>query len=349
MGALADNNMSNLKTATGVVSNNLSDHNPSGSGPTSYSDFLVTWVGRDIGASYYEQGSVTDGSGDIPPYDTNLSVPPTNANGTSALPTYTGQLGTGGIFHLDNGEIEPGYRLWFRVDLAAGQYAAEQILKDKLTVKETSNCTVVDRIDGTANGREVIDFQVEVTGYDVIAVRLSYEGDPYNDDAIHYNKDLSFSCDSIKSSMPYLKRISVQWDDTGPSGSGGVTCDGDPLDGISGIGTAGDDNYGIKITTEIYDPTNVNDNYYLWVYFDDANASPPDTGDGLHPPGEPAPGKVACTHFRSGIVIPDNSYNVYVYITLDEAGNNVWESDYISFTPQTGQFGSNTKTFENTG
>jgi len=349
MGRQADNNMTNLKSATGVVSNSLSDQNPSGTGKTAYSDFLVLFVGRDIGASYYEQGTVTDGSGDVPPYDTNLSVPPTNANGTTALPTYTGQLGTDGVFHLDNNTLSPGYKMWVRVDLAEGKYAAEQIVKDKLTVKSRLGCKVVDRIHGTVDGTEVVDLQVEVTGYDVIALTLSYEGDPYNDDAIHYNKDLSFSCDSVISASPYLERISVQWDDTGPNGTG-VACDGSTaLDNLFGFGTAGDDNYGLKVTTNVYDPTNVNDNYYLWVYFDDQNASPPDSPDGIESVGDPVAGKIACTSFRSGILLPDNSYNVYVYITLDEAGNDIWESDFISFTPQTGEFGSNTKTLENTG
>ena len=334
--------LSNLKTATEIASNTLFDHAPGTPNAVYYGDFVVNFIGRDINGDY-DTNTATDGGGDIPPWDTNLSVPNTNVNGNDSLPSgYDGSLDSSGDFVLSSGTFEVGDIFWVRLDVDCGQYAVEQIVQDQVTIN-TTRCTVLDTVRGVVSGEDVLDIKLEVDGYDAIALDATYTDGGYNQHAVGYNTPLNFNSTSVEADTPYLQSIQLVWDDTGPNGTG-VACDGSTaLDNLLGIGSASDDDYGIKVTTSVSDPTDQNSEYWLWVYFDDQNASPPDNSD--HLGGQPVEGKTACANFPTQTILPDNSYNVYVYLTTDEAGNNIFADDFISFTPQTGQNGSTSKTF----
>lgn len=349
--------LSNLKTATGIASNNLFDHAPGSPSAVSFGDFLVQFIGRDIGSSAYEQGSVTDGSGDIPPWDTNLSIPDTNVLGTSGLPTgKTGQLNSSGEFVLDGSDVfQQGDIIWVRVDADCGEYARQQIIVDQLTQNPTGlNVLAVEQ--GTVNGQDVVDFKLEVDGFDAIALNSTFADGGYNQHAINYNTQLNFNSTDVETATVYLELISAQWDDTGPNGTG-VACDGSTaLDNLFGTGTAGDDNYGIKVTVSVNDPTDKYGDVWAWVYFDDANASPPDstdniyTGSGGSVSGPVPADNVGCGHFRSGTLLPNNDYNIYVYVTENEDGSGEMIGDgYVTITPQTGEFGSVSKQYDENG
>jgi len=55
--------------------------------------------------------------------------------------------------------------------------------------------------------------------------------------------------------------------------------------------------------------------------------------------------KTGCASTTESL-LPANQYNIYVYITKDEAGNDIIDDEFISFTPQTGSAGSNTDTYD---
>jgi hypothetical protein len=264
-------------------------------------------------------------------------------------------LDASGTWTLDSSNFQQGEKFWIRVDMNTGDFARQQVVMKRLTVSQTLNCNILNRVDGTVNGNDVIDFEVEVDGYDNVAIDFEYTDGGYNSDAIHYNELIEFTTSTVETASPYLERIDLEWDDTGTSGTR-VACDGSTaLDNILSNGTSGNDNYGVKVTTTVSDPTNQNAEYWLWVYFDDSTASPPDTADNFYvqsgkpSPGDPIEGKIACTQFKTGIIIPNNSYNVYVYLTTDQAGSNVFQDEFVSFTPQTGTAGSVDQQFDPSG
>jgi len=353
MGVSGDVTIDRLQAATGIGSNLLSAHHPNSNtgNETAMSDFFVTAIGRAVGRSYYDQGNVTDGTSNPPAWDKNLSVPNGNSvNGFSTLPSgKSGSLDSSGTWTLDNENFQQGEKFWIRVDMNTGDFARQQVVMKRLTVSQTLNCNILNRVDGTVNGHDVIDFELQVDGYDNIAVDFEYTDGGYNSDAIHYNELIEFTTSTVETATPHLQRIDLEWDDTGPStgeDDSRLACDGSTsLDNLFGSGQAGNDTYGVKVTTTVSDPTNQNSEYWLWVYFDDSTASPPDSADNFYiqsgspDPGDPIEGRIACTQFRRALA-PNNSYNVYVYLTLDQAGSNVFQDTFVSFTPQTGQSGS---------
>jgi hypothetical protein len=365
MGVNGSNTVDRLKAATGIADDRVSAHHPNGTGnETAMGDFFVTAIGRAVGRSYYDQGNVTDGSSNPPAWDKNLSIPNGNSvSGLSTLPSgKSGSLDSSGTWTLDSSNFQQGETFWVRVDMNGGDFARQQVVMKRLTVSQTLNCNILNRVDGTVNGNDVIDFEVEVDGYDSVAIDFQYNDGGYNSDAIHYYDSsestpdlIEFTTSTVETATPHLDRIDLEWDDTGTSGTR-VACDGSTaLDNIQTNGTSGNDNYGVKVTTTVSDPTNQNAEYWLWVYFDDSTASPPDTADNFYvqsgkpSPGDPIEGKIACTQFKTGIIIPNNSYNVYVYLTTDQAGSNVFQDEFVSFTPQTGTAGSVDQQFDPSG
>jgi hypothetical protein len=366
MGVSGDVTIDRLQAATGIGSNLLSAHHPNSNtgNETAMSDFFVSAIGRAVGRSYYDQGNVTDGTSNPPAWDKNLSVPNGNSvSGVSTLPSgKSGSLDSNGTWTLDSSNFQQGQKFWVRVDMAVNDFAREQVVMDQLVVSSTLNCNILNRVDGTVNGNDVIDFEVEVNGYDNIAIDFEYNDGGYNSDAIHYYDSsapspdvIEFTTDTVETATPHLDRIDLEWDDTGTSGTR-IACDGNTaLDNIQGFGNSGNDKYGVKVTTTVSDPTNQNAEYWLWVYFNDSTASPPDTADnfyvqsGTPSPGDPIEGKIACTQFKTGFLSPNNSYNVYVYLTNDQAGSNIFQDEFVSFTPQTGTAGTVDQQFDPNG
>lgn len=341
-------NISNLKQATGILSNELFDHAPGTPSSVRMSDFLTDAIGRDISGDY-DTNSVTDGSGGLEPWDKNISVPNGNAlNGSSAFGGNDGELNSNGTFKITQGdELSIGRRFWVRVNWEGGDFAFEQIIPDKLSLTTADNCKVTNRLRGTApNGNRVIDFQVEVTGYDSLTLQLEYNDGGFNSHAINYNTKLQFFTDEVVTSTPYLQSITLRWASE-QINSSYVACDGSTsLDQLA-LDSQG---YGVKVNTTVFDPTNQNGDYYLWTYFADSNASPPDatfhdgTGGGSFQ--SYSKGKGACQNGPTGPLLSGNSVTMYVFITLDSAGTNIFASETISFTPSSGTENTVSKTFQ---
>jgi hypothetical protein len=347
MGVSGSVSISSLKTATGIVSNDLFDHAPGTPNKVKMSDFFTTAIGRDIDGDY-DNNTVTDGSGNVPAWDTNLSVPNGNTvTGVSAFGTRDGSLNSSGTFKISTGDnLGPGQQFWVRVNFGGKDFAFQQIIPGSLTVTSTTNCDVKDRQQGNApNGNSVVDFKLEVTGYDTLAIDFEYNDGGYNSDAINYNTTLGFFTDDVKTPTPYLQRVDLTWASE-QINSQYVACDGSTsLDQLAATA----DGYGVKVDVTISDPTNQNAEYWLWIYFDDSGKWPPDNSDhngvGDGGVGDPVEGKGACANTRTGAIIENNNYNMYVYITLDQSGSNVFADDFITFTPSKGNEGSTSKTF----
>ena len=354
MGVSGSVNISSLKTATGILSNDLFDHAPGTPNSVKMSDFFTTSVGRDVNGDY-DNTNVTDGGGSPPAIDTNLSVPNGNTvTGVSAFGTRDGSLNSSGTLKITTGDkLKQGNQFWVRVNFEGQSFAFQQIIPNSLTVASTSNCSVKDRQQGTApNGNSVVDFKIEVTGFDTLALDLIYNDGGYNSDAINYNTSLNFFTDEVETSTPYLQRIDLTYASSTVSNGSFVACDGStPLENLA----ATVDGYGLKIDVTISDPTNVNSEYWLWIYFDDAPStdSPPDNSDhnglGSGGVGDPVEGKGACANTATGALIDGNSFDTYVWITTDQSGSNVFNSNRIprniSFTANKGTEGTETKTF----
>jgi hypothetical protein len=366
MGKNGQNTIDRLKAATGIADDRLSAHHPNGAGnEASMGDFLVFRVGRQVGRSYYSTQSVTETS-DIPGWDLNLSIPTGNSvTGVSALPSnfsQGGALDSNGDYKLNSSSktFEQGDKVWVRVDLSCNQYARQQIAVDQLTVTGISGAKVLQRASGTINGKNVVDFQLEITDFDTAIIKLEYNDGGYNDDAANYNRELQFFTPDVETSTPYLESLTLAYDDTGASGNQ-TACDGStPLDDLPvgiGSGTAGDGNFGLRVNPFVSDPKDKK-NFYLWVYTD-SNNSPPDTPRNLYiQSGKPADGdpikltssgsgtKTACTQFINGGTLDNgNDIPVYVYLTEDQAGNTTFTSATINYPSNFNTHGSKTKTF----
>jgi len=342
-------NISKLQQATGILSSDLFDHAPGNPNAVRMSDFLTDAIGRDISGDY-DTNSLTDGGGDLePPWDTNLSVPNGEAlNDRLAFGGNDGELNSDGTFKITQGdELSIGRRFWVRVNWTGGDFAFEQIIPDKLSLTTADNCKVTNRLRGTApNGNQVIDFQIEVTGYDFLLLQFEYDDGGYNSHAINYNTTLQFFTDEVKTSTPFLSSITLRWASE-QINSSYVACDGSTsLDQLA-LNPQG---YGVKVNTTVSDPTGQNSDYHLWTYLEDSSASPPDptfhdgTGGGSFQ--SYSKGKGACQNGPTGPQLSGNTFKMYVFITLDPAGTNIFESETISFTPSTGNEDTVTKTFQ---
>lgn len=364
MGKNGQNTMSRLKAATGIADDRLSAHHPNGAGnEASMGDFLVFRVGRSTGRSFYSTQTVTESS-DFPGWDLNLSIPTGNSvTGVSALPSnfsQGGALNSKGEYKLNSNskKFQIGDKVWVRVDLVGNQFARQQIVADQLNIKSISGAKVLQRADGTVNGKDVVDFELEITDYDIAVIKLEYNDGGYNDDAANYNRELEFFTDDVQTATPYLESLQLYYDDTGASGNQ-VACDGTtPLDDLPfpGSGTAGDGTFGLKVQPFVNDPKDKK-NIWLWAYTD-GSKSPPDTPANKYiQSGKPANGdpiqltsiggeqKSACTQFTLLTLDNGNDIPITVYLTEDQAGTTTFTSTTISYPSNHNTHGINTKNF----
>jgi hypothetical protein len=355
MGINGQNTMSKLKEATNISDNRLSAHAPNGPGVTTgFRDFWIMHVGRDIDRPYYTNN--TGSSSTTFGFDTRLSIP--NATIDSQYPPLrtdlTGSLNSNYDYEVSGGRLQFDDRFIVRVDWGIFDdydYAFEQIAQENISIS-TVRCSVEKINHGiSSDGNPVTDIRCIVEESGFVSVTVNFDDGGFNNDCTHFSTDLLFglTAESVVTDTVYIDRLTAYWDDTGSdTNSGFPACDGSTaLDGLLGVGNAGDDNYGIRLNAIVNDPADQYGDLWLWVYFDDATKAPPDSPSGLNGPIQMSASgdKTGCDNFRRSL-LPGSSYNIYAFITTDSSGSTIIDEEFISFTPQTGSAGSNTDTYD---
>jgi hypothetical protein len=182
MGKNGQINFPNLKGATGIASNDLSDHNPTGSGETRMSDFLITAIGRDQTGGY---GTDLRSRGD-----------------TS---TYPGEIQVGDEFYVvveclcTNGADT----FWLRtVGFKNGSFP----------IDSTSDIQVLDRQVYSRGNPNVLAFRCEVTGTGTGYLSCTMT-DGLNTDCFNYGTQLVWDSSvdpnvSIRGGTPEVESVS---------------------------------------------------------------------------------------------------------------------------------------------
>jgi len=181
MPTFAYTTLSNLKGATAINSNDLSDHGPSGATSVSIGDFVISAIGRD------QQGG----------FGTDL-----RSRGESS--TYPGQIQVGDEFYVIVEVLESS---------VGGGFWIEQIgfQSGSVSIDATSDIQVLNRQVYTENGQTYLAYYCEVTGTGTGVLKTTMK-DGFNTHAQNYNTQLTWDSSvdpnvSIRGGAPEVESV----------------------------------------------------------------------------------------------------------------------------------------------
>ena len=224
MGAQSDDvNISTLSSVTGIASNNLFAHGPSGASSVRMSDFFIDGVGL------VEE----DGRGPVAKAEWEFITDSSNTIfSLSSTPPGKDDMKIGDQFAL---AIYPINNVPF--EYAVSNYVIGQgMLGGQAWTMSTKKINLLDSGTQTNTGGDVtrIEWKCEVSGYDGVSVTGRWEDGGYNSDMVHYDTAISFIGTS-ESSEPSVTASDVTEDAQGsfPVSVQAPYLVSDPLDKIN--------------------------------------------------------------------------------------------------------------------